>query len=231
MTDDLSSSFAGLDPVPLSFHKFALVGAETGEYDGLSLTDVSLLRSVNKTIEDRWKLGEFLPEGRTVDVINLHEEHGGLDFLKETVSTDVLVFCNIPEDVEEQQDIVRRFENDPDPDVQAMVSNIRKSFRSSVDHKDKTKWRDKILESGAKVVFLYGSDSFKSEDLIGDEFIPVPRTLTDNHVVGVFVRRDYLHDAYTYFLVNGKPLLDLADKNLNDHLNAQPNRPNGFDKK
>lgn len=225
----LSKAIKGLDPSAFALGRFGLVGAEAGEYEGLSLTDNSILRSIVGTIEKIWDLPEFLSPEKEKIIINIDHEEGGKDFqtmqFSEGNQFDVIALCNIPEDVEGVDNFVMRHLAELEPEAR---DRLLRSFQSSVHHNDTKKWKQQIVNSGAKVVFLFGTDTFRAEDIISDDFIEVPYGLKGGHRGSVFIRKDYLAACHDYLFVCEKPLLELADGVVDEMLAKRDANPHGL---
>lgn len=206
-----SPSITGLDTASLELRQFAMVGAEFGSSEfGLSQNDNNIFRHIISTVAISWRAEELIPDAkeRMIHVINRHESHGGRDFLFEEFKgqnqVDVIALCNIPEEAQDKIEFAEMAAQRRGSERMWMAEDfarIQNSFGCSEKHNDKAAWRAQIKASGAKMVFVYGADSFKGTDIIGDDYIEVPYALKCGSVEGIFIRQDYLEHCHDFLFM------------------------------
>lgn len=187
-----------------------LVGAETGEAEyGLSQNDYAILRDMLATIGITWRLEDLLttPDKRQLDIVNIQPEHGGRNFLEEEYGlaqkTNVLALCNIPAETAEKNNIIDAISRCEYAIGSAQtLANVKSAFACSAQHEDVRQWQSQINATGADIVFLYGADSFKARDIIGDGYVEVPYSLRRSAAEGVFISKDYLEKAHDFIMLS-----------------------------
>lgn len=194
---------------------FLCIGAvpdPSEEEHGLSVNDFYIYRDVLNTLVSGW----HVPSAGSFDkkVVNIDPNYGGLDFLKmpaASIDADVLILHNIPKDTEQVNSTITHGERDV-----AATSVLRQAcsaFASSDRHHALEDWRRQIAASGAKIVFVYGADSFEADDLITDDYVAVPYNLQYNGLKqAILIDRYYL--ARIAYSPDMEPKLsDFADEN------------------
>ncbi len=218
MTPDLSHAFKGMNAEDHLVRRVLMVGAHPDEKAGrpLSPTDHLLLRHVLRCL-DVFKIPvsedirlvkspEHDPKPSAVRPICILEEYGGENFLECREKGDVVVLCNISKE--------DRFGFTGMPE-------LRKSFQSARNHSDIAAWNAQILETGSKMAFVFGVDSFEIEDFSKDDFI---RIKVDGPLTCILINRTFFEKAACFLLDKESPLAPIIqhydDPDVMYHLNA-----------
>lgn len=186
-----------------------MVGAVPGSDYKLGDTDLLLLSRVARNLQtlkipvaSALKNCAMRPLDHAVnvdlDVVNILPEFGGRDFLEDEATTDLLIFCNIPD---------YSFEfNRIDSYTMLRYERLRRAFMVSAHHENHDAWRRRIDESGAKVVFIEGLDSFSPQQIKSDNYM----SFQGEHCLnGLLIRTDYF-ESIAPDLIRGGSVLSEA---------------------
>jgi hypothetical protein len=211
----------------------ALVGALNGPGGMLSSNDQAIFFytvrqikalgiPVGQNLLDAARPGVNVLDIKAVDIINRDERHGGRDFLKESIKTDLLMFCNVAWSFSQHTDVTKDFSlNHLSPRERAFLTN---SLQVSELNGRVDLWREKTRDSGANIVAVTGIDDVPPEKLVGDTFVSIK---LNEAMAGFLFRRDYLRAAEPMLRTEQSGLVPVLDA-----LKSNPSltafiRPNG----
>jgi hypothetical protein len=206
----LSGEFPGFDAKYAAIDDIMMVGAEYGNFRGLSGNDSSLLAFFLTNLKDfkipyhsKFAIAEDpLAEGgeAPVDVVNKLSEFGGRNFFAETGNPNAIILCNIPadppsgvEDWTEQRGLTAW-----------EAYRLRRSFSVSDNHTPEN-WRGQIARLSPKILFLCGPDSFEPEDLRPDGYISIRDV---SYGMSFLISREYLEKIEPILLRQNSILID-----------------------
>lgn len=222
MNDILTHAFKGMDPEDHKVRRILMVGAHPDEESGrsLSLVDNLLLRSVIRHLESfKIPLGEGVlankvfdhdPHPSVIRPICILEEYGGENFLVSQEKGDIVVLCNVPRD---------------DLYAETGFPELRKSFQAADNHADMGAWNAQILNTGAKMAFIFGVDSFDPDDFNKKDFIKLKMA---GPLTGILIRRSFFEEAASFLLEKDSPLAPIITHFDNPDITFEMDTPKPY---
>ena len=204
---------------------FWMVGAEIGEFSGLSQNDRGILSRLFRTLSvlrvpsaDPIRKYEAIDYNTNVkapvEVINREKVHGGRDFFLERGKPDVLSLCNIPEEGPVDDDEINKGHSG----LSSLDRyNLRNKFGVSQEYShDIDNWTLKIADLRPKIVLVSGNDSFDPAELRPEGYYSVSGVGCFG-AKGFLVAESYVRENWNFFIEQESPMLQLLEGRVSEH--------------